>query len=69
MLELLLMSLLRSAQERYTALLRIIVDFQWQVYIAFCKSSCHAVDGLARTFEAGLRLLQHRLGECADIRL
>ena len=38
------MGLLCSAQERYTALLRIIVDFQWQVYIAFCKCSCHAMD-------------------------
>lgn len=53
MLELLLMSLLRSAQERYTALLRIIVDFQWKVYIAFCKSSCHAVDGWLEHLKQG----------------
>ena len=39
------MGLLCSAQERYTAFLRIIIDFQWQMYIAFCKSSCHPLKG------------------------
>lgn len=53
MQKLLLMGLLCSAQERYTALLRIIIDFQWQMYIAFCKSSCHPLKGRFEHSEQG----------------